>query len=670
MSKYKEERIHDIIEVTYKQLKNLRNNSQLIPGKEYRITNFGYYDSTDFTFYQTSSSTTIYGNSDVEFDIIVKAIDCNELSEEARVEKKQTSTSSINYSAWKIWYCLDSDEYRFDWASISPAGVIYRMIDEYGNDLPFDFRNIAFTYDDDVALVFYYTDSVNWYPTIYNNVVKPTYSTITNDDSKTVLQQRLCQFRFANKNSYDNFIDSGCCRITISGYGNKIGKYCGGINITGYSNVLGDNCGVMSNETMTISGSYNTLGIYCYRNTITGNSNVFVSRCYQIGVSGSYNILDNYCMNDIITGNSNYLYTGSIANTIYGDYNILKNYSSTNTIGTSSSKNNGNILNIICSNNAIYGDENILGSNCSGNYISSSYNKIGNCGVSNNITDNYNVLNNNCSSNIISGKSNYLYNSSSANTIYGDYNILKNYSSANTIGTSSSKNNYNILNTGCGLNKIYGNGNIFGSLCNNNLINSSYNKFGNGCCYNYINKNSTYNKFGNDCYYNYIGGTYSCYNTFGNGSYCNRIGTKCYNNTFGNGCSNCCLGYVTSTSSSGSVNPNVVGYSSGVSVTTFSNMSNVCFEDGVSYVGLYFPATHTGNIVVHRGIHGGTLTYNSTDGKPKYTINGDYLIINIPDPNYYEQQFYKEFDPNELKIISMYYENEDIAYMKTTTTTI
>lgn len=42
-------------------------------------------------------------------------------------------------------YCLDNDTTRFNWAdTINGKGVIYRMIDEFDNDLPFDFKNIQF----------------------------------------------------------------------------------------------------------------------------------------------------------------------------------------------------------------------------------------------------------------------------------------------------------------------------------------------------------------------------------------------------------------------------------------------------------------------------------------------------------------------------------------------
>ena len=50
-----------------------------------------------------------------------------------------------NLAAWQLWYCLDNDTERFAWADAENGkGVIYRMIDEWNNDLPYDFKNIMF----------------------------------------------------------------------------------------------------------------------------------------------------------------------------------------------------------------------------------------------------------------------------------------------------------------------------------------------------------------------------------------------------------------------------------------------------------------------------------------------------------------------------------------------
>lgn len=74
--------------------------------------------------------------------------------------------ANCNLNAWKIWYCLDNDASRFAWAdSTNGKGVIYRMIDEWNNDCPYDFKNILFdipekTYT--IAMYQSYQPDYNW----------------------------------------------------------------------------------------------------------------------------------------------------------------------------------------------------------------------------------------------------------------------------------------------------------------------------------------------------------------------------------------------------------------------------------------------------------------------------------------------------------------------------
>lgn len=46
--------------------------------------------------------------------------------------------------AWEIKYCLDNAPTKFAWASPFGTGVIYYMKDEWGNECPYDFKNILF----------------------------------------------------------------------------------------------------------------------------------------------------------------------------------------------------------------------------------------------------------------------------------------------------------------------------------------------------------------------------------------------------------------------------------------------------------------------------------------------------------------------------------------------
>lgn len=129
--------------VTWATLKELRDNNQLTPGSYYRIID--YVATAVDTGEETSAS--IVKSANHPFDIIVQAIATNKLSEKASAELHAGDTYFANckLNAWKIWYCLDNDKTRFTWAdTINGKGVIYRMIDEYNNDISYDFKGLQF----------------------------------------------------------------------------------------------------------------------------------------------------------------------------------------------------------------------------------------------------------------------------------------------------------------------------------------------------------------------------------------------------------------------------------------------------------------------------------------------------------------------------------------------
>ena len=59
------------------------------------------------------------------------------------VESDPTQTTNLSSIA-QVLYCLDNDSGRFGWADDSGKGVIYWMRDLYGNEAPYDFKNIQF----------------------------------------------------------------------------------------------------------------------------------------------------------------------------------------------------------------------------------------------------------------------------------------------------------------------------------------------------------------------------------------------------------------------------------------------------------------------------------------------------------------------------------------------
>lgn len=123
------------IDITYASLKALRDAGQLVPGRWYRITD-----------YQCTTMQVDTESADHVFDIIVRADDASHLNENAFSAHHEGDTY-FQYSsleAWQLKYCLDNDTSRFVWADPDGKGVVYRMIDEWDNDLPYDFKNMLF----------------------------------------------------------------------------------------------------------------------------------------------------------------------------------------------------------------------------------------------------------------------------------------------------------------------------------------------------------------------------------------------------------------------------------------------------------------------------------------------------------------------------------------------
>ncbi len=120
--------------ITYEELKALRDSSQLVAGMFYRITD-----------YVTTSIQDATQSAGHQFDIIVRALDESTLDEEAKAIQSEGDEyfANSNLTGWQVWYTLDNDTSKYAWADeVNGKGVIYRLIDENGNDIPYDFKNI------------------------------------------------------------------------------------------------------------------------------------------------------------------------------------------------------------------------------------------------------------------------------------------------------------------------------------------------------------------------------------------------------------------------------------------------------------------------------------------------------------------------------------------------
>lgn len=108
-NKFLHEVLVDVTSVTWYELKQLRDGNNLIPGHQYRIT--------DYQCTTTQENTQSAGH---QFDIIVTADGIDKLNEKARacpnISSINTYFKDSNLAAWQLWYCLDNDTNRFAWA--------------------------------------------------------------------------------------------------------------------------------------------------------------------------------------------------------------------------------------------------------------------------------------------------------------------------------------------------------------------------------------------------------------------------------------------------------------------------------------------------------------------------------------------------------------------------
>ena len=135
-------------EITWSELKALRDGGNLTPGMQYRITDYntivtGYYDLALLG----AQGYLHYGDSAGHpFDVIVTADDESTLNENARaaLHAGDTYFANSDIAAWQLKYCLDNDATRFSFANSNGKGVIYWMKDEFDNEVGYDFKNWRF----------------------------------------------------------------------------------------------------------------------------------------------------------------------------------------------------------------------------------------------------------------------------------------------------------------------------------------------------------------------------------------------------------------------------------------------------------------------------------------------------------------------------------------------
>jgi len=151
-----------LTETTYSDLKDLRDNGNLVPGMYYRITD--YVTKINGTIRSNGMYLHYAKSAEHPYDIIVCADSSSTLNENAWAIQHQGDTyfNYANLAAWELKYTLDNDASKYAWADTANGkGVVYYMKDEWNNEAWYDFKNAMFlryemiATNDDIASINY-----------------------------------------------------------------------------------------------------------------------------------------------------------------------------------------------------------------------------------------------------------------------------------------------------------------------------------------------------------------------------------------------------------------------------------------------------------------------------------------------------------------------------------
>lgn len=475
-----------VVNITYAELKALRDAGQLKAGMLYRIT--------DFVTTTSQENTLSAGH---QFDIIVLATDNKTLSERAwaAVHDGDEHFKDCNLAAWQIWYCLDNDETRFAWALYPYAKVAYsltkgpfqtngsseinahnKVIEYNGTRYLVLFNNYGFDYcvsAEDVAKgsgVVY----------AHNETLHDAYGTFEvtekqESEGKGVIYRMIDEWNNDIPYDFKNIQYEENVGFGYSQWGNQyvfsrnesLDKVIDGIQYYGYSSPATPSA--WSNGNCLIVEEVPSMSVTLYRedgSTISfGGSITSVSTEYR----KFYTFAGNSDLHGVCYGNDIKPYLdGGVQN-----------------------------LNKICFGEGCH--SNVFGNGCHDNSFGEDCHS--------------NVLGNECHSNS-----------------FGDF------CSFNSFGTDC---NFNVSGDWC-ISNVFGNScdsNSFGEDCTGNSFGTdcSYNSYGNFCSYNSFGNSCGSNSFGDSCFYNSFGNGCDS-NSFGNNCDSNSFGNYCDSNSFGNYC--------------------------------------------------------------------------------------------------------------------------------------
>lgn len=297
-----------LIDITYEELFDLCVRENLVPGMQYRITDYTYAKQDgsltfvgDFIRDNISTEDTItvnYRGKGYMFDLIITADSNNSINAEARVvqhEYAEGETPDIlinrDFSKWKVKYDVENNTDKYEWADTDGKGVIYELEDEFGNRCPYDFVNIEY------ALL-----PNEYYPTfsaigesgnVHHNIIEPYIKDGVHRLNAITIEAMSC---------FNNKFGNNCYLITNTGSGSPYFKN-NEVKDTCYNASFGRNA---KNITINANCSNWSIGDNCYSINIgVNNDNWNIGNSSHDINTGSFNLgweIKSYCCY-ITTGN-------------------------------------------------------------------------------------------------------------------------------------------------------------------------------------------------------------------------------------------------------------------------------------------------------------------------------------------------------------------------------
>ena len=427
--------------VSWAEAVALRNDGLLETDKRYRIID-----------YVTTTSTHDTKSAMHHFDLILTPLSEKEFSSDVKPVRDTYDPyfNDCDINAWELKYCLDNDRARFAWADEKNGkGVIYYMKDEWGNEAPYDFKNIMFRR--------WCIEGHEHNKGVYFGVVDPATNTLYPTGSKANYDYGEFYYTFSGISYANQDVNPEESAYLTH---NNLRIY----DMTTYpfrlvGKVKEDKDGKSSDLCLgnVIKETFDRQAIRILPN------NVFISypSFWKEGDDGTFSTSLATCI-------MNFMDTACFGNTVCGEAT-------------------GNKFGIGCSFNIIKknGNDNRFMPWCRGNFMEKD------CLM--------NVLDTQCNDNVFNvSNGNVLGKYCSGNSIkLSNSNFLNNVCIENTVYDS----NYNMLGVGSHENRFNdATGNKFGSFCIGNVLNgATWNSFGDNCTFNELGKKTFYNDFGYNC---------------------------------------------------------------------------------------------------------------------------------------------------------------------------